>query len=205
MDDSFKLPPLQMPRNVIRPPKNTKGPSALPTGPRRYRQTSKSTIRIGGPGIAPPEFLRASTSASEWMFYWASKRVLDPDQDPRQPPFEGGRLWTYQSAQLGNFTRQKGSAVVDFLYMLSYPYLAVRLQTYRFHLAVDAFKQASDMQQLIALYGKFDVVDVYEGDFIGDLTGQAAIIQVKKAIGLIKTQNPITSGGVVLVRNKLGR
>jgi hypothetical protein len=131
-------------------------------------------------------------------------RVLDPDRDPRIGPYFGGELWDYQSAELGGFTRALGSAVVDFVYKLSHPPLMVRIQTYRWHLAAPAGKQALDNAQLAALARNFDVVDVYSEDYIGDPTGEAAIVLLKETLGLIRRQNPITAGSTLLVRNPLG-
>lgn len=175
-------------------------PTALPTGPRMYRLTRSSTVSYGGPGPAPPGFKVASTSASEWIFYWAAMKVLDPRRDPRQPPFQGGELWLYQSSELGAFTRQLGSAVVDFLFKTQFPYLAVRIQTFRFHLSASTFKQAYDQKQLEALMGKFNVIDIFEGDYIGDATGQAAIKLVLETLKLQQRQNPISAGKVYMVR-----
>lgn len=185
-----------------RAPKVKRMPTVQPLGPRLYQQVEGKTIfRIVGPGTAPPGFKVASTSLSEWYFYWASMRVLDPRRDPRRPPYNGGLQWLYQSSELGAFTRQKGSAVIDFFYKTQYPYLAVRLQTFRFHLAADSLKQAYDRKQLRAIAGYFDVIDVYEGDFINDPTGEAAILCVKQALGLIQRVNPIAAGTVYMVRN----
>lgn len=198
------IPQLKMPATTVRPPRLRK-PPALPTGPRLYRMVRTNQISYGGPGRMPAEFDAAAQSESEWIWYWASKRALDPDDDPRQPPYTGGRLWSYQSPELGEYKREKGSAIVDFLYQLSWPFLAVRIQTYRFHLAVDSLKQESDFQQLVALAGNFDVVDVFESDFISDETGETAVVMVKETLGLIRRQSPLTAGTVQLVRNALQR
>jgi hypothetical protein len=127
-------------------------------------------------------------------------RILDPEKDPRQPPFYGGQDWQYQSAELGTYSRELGSAVVDFLITLSYPFIVFRIQTFRFHLATDAKKQAYDRIQLNNLSNKFLVVDLYSQDFLSDDTGQAVIIVVKEALGLIRRQNPLSAGGVLNMR-----
>jgi hypothetical protein len=186
-------------RSSNRPPRIRHAP-VTSRGP-RYLQ--KKTIHTGGPGQPPPDFVTNTTSASEWVIYWASKRAFDPDQDPRQPPFFGGRDWYYQSQVLSRIRDSHAKSVstnVDFIYQFSYPYVAVRLQSYRFHEDVDAFKQAYDRIQLARLSGVYEVVDIYEEDFIGDPTGEAAILVVKAAVGLVRHQNPLSSFQTLLIR-----
>ncbi len=193
------------PQGTQRPtasPKALRHPPIIPTGPRLFSRIQKA-IHTGGPGEPPADFLSNTTSAPEWMIYWANMRVLDPDRDPRIPPFYGGRLWSYQKQALPRFEGAHGKALstnIDFLYEVSYPAIAVRIQSYRYHLAVDAFKQAYDALQLARLSGQFMVVDLYEEDFIGDETGQAAIILVKEALSLIRRRNPLTTFETMLVR-----
>lgn len=187
---------VKVPRPATRPPK-IRRPPVFPSGPRLYRQT-KANVHLGGPGSPPPGFLTAQQTLSEWFIYWASKRVLDPEEDPRQPPFWGGKEWSYQSQQLGQMGAHAKalSTNIDFLYTLSWPPLAVRLQSFRYHVAATSFKQAYDDAQLIRELGAFDVIDIYEENFITDETGQAAIIQVKDFLGLIRHQDPRTAGTV---------
>lgn len=83
-------------------------PTALPTGPRLYRQTKKNVFFAGGPGAAPPGFVRASTSLSEWYFYWAAMKVLDPEQDPRKPPFS---VAAYGITRAANWASTRGKRV----------------------------------------------------------------------------------------------
>lgn len=196
MSDPF-APPKERRREIR--PERLKRPPARPTGPRVF-STAKRTIHTGGPGTAPPDFVGPTTSQDEWYFYWAAKRVLDPDQDPRQPPFHGGRLWEFQSPELGGFSRSLGSAVVDFLFKISNPFLVVRIQTYRFHTAADANQQFHDRTQLANLSRQFDVRDVYSEDFIGDRTGQAAIVVVKEVLGLIRRSDPLASHSAMFLR-----
>lgn len=146
-----------------------------------------------------------TNSLSEWVWYWASMRVLDPERDPRQPPFTGGRLWDYQSPQLGGFTRALGSAVVDFLYRVMVPAIIVRIVTYYWHLAQNAEHQARDRIQLINLADNFHVVDVHEQDFIADETGEAAIVLLKETLGLVRRPSPLAAGTTLFVRNPLSR
>lgn len=182
--------PRRRPPRLRHPPVTSRGPRAL----------QQKTVHTGGPGQPPSGFISATNSIDEWVWYWASKRALDPLQDPRTPPFYGGLLWDYQSPELGGFTRALGSAVVDFLYKLAQPFIAVRIQTYRFHLATTSQKQAYDAIQDAKLSAKFQVVDVYSQDYIGDQTGQTAVIMVKETLGLIRRQNPLSAGSTLLIR-----
>ncbi len=197
-----RLPAMAVPRLSPLP----RRPTSLPTGPRIYRETKRNTIYIGGPGLPPPGFKFARNSASEWPWYWASMRVLDPDRNPRLPPFYGGESWKYQTQELplfaGDFGRAR-STNVDFLYLLSFPPLAIRIQTYRFHQDVPSLKQEYDNRQLLALLGYFDTIDVYEGDFLADRTGGAAIQMVRRVLGLEQTTSPLRAGTTYLVRNPI--
>lgn len=196
---------VKVPRPATRPPKMRR-PPIFPSGPRLYRQT-KSNVHLGGPGSPPAGFLTAQQTLSEWYVYWGSMKVLDTERDPREPPFWGGKDWSYQSQQLG----QMGSHVkalstnIDFLYTLSWPPLAVRVQTFRFHTAATSFKQAYDDAQLVRELGAFDVVDIYESDFLQDATGQAVIVLIKDFLGLIRHQDPRTAGTVYPVRSPIAR
>lgn len=196
-------PKFSVPRGQVRPPRLRRLPIAT-RGPRWYEHV-RQAIHTGGPGLPPPNFVTGTTSGDEWTWYWASMRVLDPGRDPRQPPFYGGRLWQFQSPELGSYTRQLGSAVVDFLYETQYPPLVVRIVTYYFHLAAPPAQQAKDQMQKVQLAGRFDVVDVSSSAYIGDTTGQTAIIMVKEALSLIRRQDPLTAGSALLIRNPLSR
>lgn len=197
--DVFK-PDVQRPQ--VQSPSLRRSQVVIPTGPRLYQRIRKP-LHTGGPGIPPPDFVTNTTSASEWMWYWASKRVLDPDVDPRHPPFNGGRLWSYQAQELARYEGARGKALstnVDFLYRVSYPELVVRIMTYRYHEATNAIQQAYDHEQQRRLLGSFDEVEVFEADFVGDPTGEAAIVLLKETLGLIRRRDPLTSHQVLLVR-----
>lgn len=199
------MPRITKPPVRLRPPMPRR-PTTTPTGPRLYRVTRKNTVTLGGPGIAPPGFVTQQQTASEWVWYWASMKVLDPLRDPRKPPFYGGQNWSYQKQVLPQTSHTYAKSLstnIDFLYTLAYPALAVRIQTYRYHLATTSFKQAYDTAQLLRELGAFNVVDVYEQDFLSDATGAAAIIMVKQTLGLIATQNPLTGRTIQLTRNPI--
>lgn len=200
-----KQPSLQItvPRPSSRPPRLRRPPVAT-RGPRWYEK-AKQTLHTGGPGAPPPGFVTGTTSGDEWTWYWASMRALDPLRDPRIPPFYGGQLWQFQSPELGGYTRALGSAVVDFLYELSYPPLVVRIVTYYWHYAAPAAQQAFDLMQRAQLAGHFDLVDVPSQAYIGDQSGETAVVLLKQTLGLVRVQDPLTAGTVRLVRNPIGR
>lgn len=108
--------------------------------------------------------------------------------------------WSGQSPEMGGFTRALGSSVVDFLYKLAFPFIVVRIQTYRWHEAADATKQAFDQASLVKLTGKFETVDVFSQDYLGDTTGEAAIVLLKETLGLVRRRNVLSSGAALLVR-----
>lgn len=142
---------------------------------------------------------------------WASFKATTPQRDPRQsgPPFYGNEVFGYQKAELtgGGPTRALGSAVADFVYRLGTELLVVRLQSTFFHLFAPAGKQALDTIQLVNLMGMqagmytADVIDVYETDFLGDESGQAAVILCKETLGLIRRADPLAAGVARVVRN----
>lgn len=174
----------------------------FPRGPEVFAPLRK-TKHFGGPGDPPVGFVTNTTSASEWILYWASMRILDPDRDPRTPPFYGGRLWSYQAQELSRIPGAYAKSIstnIDFLFFLGYPGIAVRLQSYRFHEATDAMKQAYDRTQVTRIAGEFEVRDLFEEDFVGDTTGSAAIVLIKETLGLLSRRNPLYAGNVVLIR-----
>lgn len=202
-DPEAPLPLPKMPRRSALPPLPRR-PTAIPLGPRAYRVTHKNSYRLSGPGLAPPGFITQQQTASEWVWYWASMKVLDPEKDPRQGPYYGGDLWDYQRQTLDQIKGQHSKALstnIDFFYRLAYPGLAVRIQTYRYHLATTSYKQAYDEAQQIRELGAFDEVDVYEQEFLSDETGQAAILRLKTVLGLINVSDPLTAGTTRITRN----
>jgi len=167
-------------------------PPQAPTGPRFV--PAHETL-IGGPGDPPPGFLTGQNSLDEWWWYWASAKVFDDPKDPRQPPFFGGEQWGYQIARMGGFVRALGSAVVDFVYYQDATVLGVRIQTERFHQFTDASKQGYDVLQRAMLEGDFmRVVDVYDEEFLGDPSGQRAVLAVKRVLNRIERVNPVVAG-----------
>lgn len=168
------------------------------TGPRDLG-LQKDPARQTGPGEPPPGFISATTSRSEWVFYWALAKAFNDPRDPRLPPFWGGRDWAYQIAFQGG-RREPGGAVVDYLIYLPGETIGVRLQTERFHIAVGPEKQAYDEAQFNNLSRYLTVRDVYEQDFLGDRSGAAAVRVAVETIGGRGRMSPIRSGTYRRVR-----
>jgi hypothetical protein len=187
-------------RTQTRPPRLRSIP-ALPKGPKLYQQQEGAGL-FTGPGEPPPGFLTYTNSRSEWVIYWALAKALGVPKDPRQPPYEGWPgLWLYQRPYEGG--RVPGGQVVDFVVLspaTAEGDIAIRITTERYHVMTDAAKQATDRILLARLAGRFRVVDIYEQDFIGDRSGQAAVIEVKRALFGGQTSNPLRSGQARRIR-----
>lgn len=178
-------------------------PPAIPTGPRMYRPPRFQGYQ-GGPGPAPPGFVIGQTSESEWWIYWAFAKIFGQPQDPRIGPFYGAPgIWGYQVGH-----RELGSAVIDFVV---YPNkksrnlrYAFRIQTEYFHNYADSETQAYDLMQLWRLSAYNVVVDVYDFEFMYDLTGQAVIILLKRALNG-ELWSPVTNNSSVIQRVRPSR
>lgn len=176
--------PLSAPQ---RPPRLRHAP-VTKTGPEHLGLTRKPRI-LSGPGTPPDGFVRPGTSAHEWPWYWASKRVFDPDDDPRRPPFDGGRGWDYQRPEhqfLRLVTR------VDFIYFLPSGMIGVRIQTPFFHRGPE--KTAFDDAQARNLSRFMLVKDVYSQDFIQDRSGEAAVRLLVDTLGGRVRLDPMRTG-----------
>ncbi|HSE46440.1 MAG TPA: hypothetical protein VLA89_14030 [Gemmatimonadales bacterium] len=165
--------------------------AALPTGP-KYLRLRADPEQMGGPGEPPPGFVTASTSRSEWAFYWAAAIATGTPRDPREPPFTGGDWWVYQRP----FDQGRGSAVIDFVFFTAEGKLAIRIQTYQYHFHTDAFKQAVDRLQAQYLGRFFKVIDVNEEDLIRDKSGQEAVKTVKSLLAGYVFLDPLKAGTV---------
>lgn len=152
-----------------------------------------------GPGDPPPGFVTATTSLSEWVWYWASSKVYNDPKDPRQPPYWGGEKWGYQIAQAGGRSVLFG-AVVDFVYYLPGRTVGLRVQTARFHEEAGPEKRLTDAVQRMNLSRWMTVLDVYEQDFLADRTGQAACALLVKTLGGRKNFRPSAIGTYRQVR-----
>jgi hypothetical protein len=168
------------------------------TGPRLYK-LSQEPMRYGPPGAPPPGFVTAKTSASEWPIYWALAQVfkVPPPEGLRQFPYVGGPpIWTYQAFADAGAERETN---IDFVIWGSFQNalpVAIRIQTEFFHNFAMIDTQIYDVTQRERLSNGFYVVDIYDFDFLRDTTGEAAVIAVKRAMGMIERPNPIRSGAV---------
>lgn len=153
--------------------------SAFGIGPRSLNLHRRPTRRTG-PGEPPPGFVTPTTSAEEWVAYWAMARVFeDPAPDKlRTPPYFGGLDWGYQ---LGD--RELGSAVVDFVAYLPGEIIGIRLVTEFFHAAAGVSKQATDESQLLSLARWMTVRDLYAQDIIEDASGESAVRAIVELLG----------------------
>jgi hypothetical protein len=135
-----------------------------------------------GPGEPPPGFVSATTSSTEWIWYWASAKVYNDPDDPRRQPYWGGQQWGYQIAGTGGRMANFGS-VIDFIYYMPSATVGIRIQTKRYHEETTPSQKAYDIAQRNSLARFITIVDVYEQDFIADRTGEAACRRLVDALG----------------------
>lgn len=174
-----------------RPPKDRHGP-VFKTGLRVFG-LGEQAVHTGGPGEPPPGFVSPTTSASEWVEYWALSKVFNDPRDPRVPPFFGGRDWGYQLDYQGG-RHVPGGAVVDFVVYLPGEIVGIRLQTDRFHLTAGPVKNAYDDAQRQSLSRFMRIIDLYEGDVIRDTSGEGAVRLTVEALGGRERINPQRAG-----------
>lgn len=158
----------------------------------------KGPERRTGPGDPPSGFVTPTTSAEEWIAYWAHAKVYqDPDEAHlRTPPFFGGLEWGYQ---IGD--RELGGAVVDFVHYLPGQIVGVRLVTEFYHAGGGPTKEASDVTQALVLGLWMEVKEWNSQDFIEDASGAAA---VSSLIDLLGGRNRLPLS-VRLRRSRIGR
>lgn len=144
-----------------------------PGGSKRYG-VNVSPILVGGPGQPPSGFLTGNNSPLEWPIMWACEKVLGSKA--------GEGDWDYQtriSPQL------PGGIKPDFV-IYDDPPLVLRVQSDRYHINVNSWKAAYDLEQRLALERLgYHVIDVfpqyYVIDNMGPKTGAAAIQTVIEA------------------------
>lgn len=182
-------------RDVYRPPR-LRTPSALPTGPRLYREP-KDKGYVGPVSDPPPGFVVGTTSKTEWMVYHAMAKVIGYPTDPRQGPFIGfPGMWSYQKAW-DEGRRMAGGSVIDFVVYSgarSNQDVAFRIQTEHFHIYADGDQHAHDKLQYERLSQYMLTIDLYDYSFAFDPTNQATIILIKRALNGEIEPNPITDG-----------
>lgn len=206
--DKFQLPQFNQGRasarrRPTRPPRLRSFP-VLPEGPVLYqvRDDAYDSAYLQF-FVPPPGFLTFTNSASEWTIYVAIAKVLGWPRDPRKGPYVGWPgLWTYQAPVEGG-RAARGGQVIDFVVhgtSGSMGEIAIRIQSERYHQFTDAVKHAVDetLRVRLARYGR--VVDVFEQDFMQDRSGQAACVEVKRAIFGGSASNPLRSGQARRIR-----
>lgn len=181
-------------------------PPVFPRGPRLFREPKDKGYK-GGAGIPPDMFLDGNNSEYEWMIYQALASITGQPTDPRQPPFIGAPgVWVYQKAW-DQGRREPGGSVIDFMVYAGMAdnevATAFRIQTEYFHIYTDSAKQAADVIQKNRLSEFFRVVDLYDYEFAWDITNQAAVILLKRALSGETFQDPITSGVAERVRGNV--
>lgn len=177
-----------------------RGPALLGLGQKRHE--------VSGPGIAPGDFVGPSTSAYEWVFYWASSKWFHDPPDPRTPPFSGARsgVWEYQIPTDPGDPRGAGGSISDFLYHLGTGELIIRIDTWYFHTTAGPAKQAKDVWQTIHAGGLNTRVErVYDFQFINDPTGKAAIEALRSAIAGEGIVGPSSGGTADQIRDMVER
>ncbi len=192
------MPPKKNVKGFTRPPA-MRTPPAIPTGPRIYRPPRDKGYK-GGPGPPPAGFVGGTTSATEWVVYWAMSKVFGLPQNPRIGPFFGEpSLWGFQVG-----SRQLGGAVIDFVvypnkrsFGLRY---AFRIQTERFHNYASSETQAYDLLQSWRLSEYNVVVDLYDYEFLDDPTGGQCIVLIKRALAGELWSPPGNTGIAMRVR-----
>lgn len=171
------------------------------TGPRLYH-LDEDVEQLGGPGKPPDEFLSGKTSASEWPLYWAMCKIWKVPEDPRRGPFEGdhGGVWAYQ--RYFPIAGVTGKTNVDFVYYGKGHFIGIRVQSEHFHLASNTgtTHQTLDLWLAQHNYGVSQIVDVYEQDYLSDLTGAAACKVMADACRGIAQQSPLAKGSTYRIK-----
>lgn len=189
----LKIPEAErLPTQKMRVPRLRRPPSQ-PTGP---KWVGVNTIKqlTGGPADPPPGFLSPANSRTEWMIYWSLAKIFGNPPDPRRPPFEGAYPdWLYQAAYNGG-AGTLGGTTIDFVVYAGRKPTAFRIVTEYYHIFTDRRKQVSDEMQKITVSNQYDVVDLYDQDFISDPTGAAAIQVVKMGLAMIERPDPLLTG-----------
>jgi hypothetical protein len=175
----------------------TERPPAIRTFGPRELGLRKGPERRVGPGAPPNGFVRPTTSAEEWIGYWAiATTFMDPDPEHvRQPPFFGGLDWGYQVGD-----REIGGGVFDYVVYLPGEILGVRLVGEFFHGEAGPVKEQADVEQALTFSRFMTVKDWYAQDFIGDASGASAVSSFIELIGG-RSRLPLT---VRFRRSKIG-
>lgn len=147
-----------------------------------------------------PEFVGAHTSLTEQMIYRAIAKVTGDPPHPERPPYTGGVNWSYQDPLLGG-RMSKGGQVCDFTIRWGTEEVCIRLQSEYWHVQAEMAKRIDE------LYEKSHgdrIVDIFEQDFVGDCSGEAACRVVANALAGRETGDPGYRGTAQQTRRRGG-
>jgi hypothetical protein len=165
---------------VARPLATPRG-TQRPSGSRRYHVNSKPQIMTGWAAGPPEGFVTGNTSLDEWPIWWALNKILGPP----------GAEWLYQG-RIG--IGMLGSSKPDFV-VFQDPPLVIRVQSDRYHLTVNGFRQAYDREQRVTLErAGYHVIDVFPQHYMYDPTySTAVLIVVREALSGRQRADPLTT------------
>ncbi len=145
-------------------------------------------------------FVGAHTSLSEQMIYRAIARLTGDPPHAEKPPYVGGVTWTYQDPlNGGRLTR--GGTVCDFNVHWGTEDVCIRLPSEYFHVAAGPEKAADELFE--KTHGD-RTIDIYEQDFAGDCTGEAAVRVIADALAGRDAPNPGALGTAQRIRRRGG-
>lgn len=179
-----------------RPPRPRR-PPIVQLGPNVFRFERKDPVQLVGMGDPPAGFVGAQNSAEEWPIYAACAIITGCPKDYQRGPFNGCPGTWYYQFDIGGGRRQRGGSVIDFVINWLARRIGLRVQSEYWHIFTNARQQAID--RLLRTRGSegMDVYDLYTQNYIGDRTGRAAIMAVKRALQGEREPNPLASGQAV--------
>lgn len=180
-------------------------PGGLPRNPlRQFGPRFLKLFALPGLGVdwcVPwPDFVGAHTSLSEQMIYKALGRVTGDPPHPEKPPYSGGVNWSYQDPLLGG-RMTRGGSVCDFLVHWNAEDVCIRLQSERYHVTAEMAKRVDELFE--KTHGD-RTIDIYEQDFVGDCSGEAACRVVSDALAGRDAPDPGYRGTARQVRRRGG-
>ncbi len=162
----------------------------------------KEPERISGPGIMPDAFKTGKTSQSEWVLYWAMCKVHGTPEDPRRGPFEGDHgsppKWAFQ--KYFPIEGVTGKTNIDFVSYIGAKSIGIRLESERFHIEADPIQKALDEWLKLHNFTAFTIVNVFEQDYMADLSGREACVVMANASRGIESHGPLKLGNYWRVR-----
>ncbi len=168
-----------------RPSLRSRGPRVLGLG------VQKRQMGIG----PPPEGFEGTIP--EWVWYFASAKLLDNPKDPRHPPYTGARdgSWLYQVPELPGEARQVGSSISDFVYIQGSGFVIVRIETFYWHTSAPPAQQARDAYLTTHAANEGTRVErVEDGWYMGDVTGETAVRLLADVLSGVSRIGSVHSG-----------